>query len=85
MRITNEPVSKARFMAWHDILADTGGRYIGAPRDCGDHYRVTYEPGDYKEQQRRCRDMFTPISEIRRDQWWRRMLRRLAPHGGDCL
>lgn len=82
MKVHNERVPSARFAAWHRILVATGGRYLSAPRECGDHLRVDYEPGDYVEQQKRCRDMFTPISELRRDQWWRRMLRRFVPKSG---
>lgn len=77
MIIRNSQIPRDKFQQWHEILCATGGRYISNPRDCGYVIRVDYIPGDHQsevEAFERCR---TQIREVRRDQLWRRILRRI--------
>lgn len=78
VRVSNDPIPKQLFSQWHEILVATGGRYLGTPRAIGSDIRVDYEPGDYAEQCRRWRVVTMPIREVRRDQWWRRLMRRFS-------
>lgn len=76
MHVSNEPISKSRMRQFHEILCATGGRYTSNPRDCGNVMRVDYTPGDYKAQSEAWRQITSDVKEIRKDQWWRRVLRR---------
>jgi hypothetical protein len=71
----NIPADKMR--RFHEILVATGGRYLHNPLKIGDSYMVDYAVGDYEEHSRLWQNYVTPIKEVRRDQWWRRMLRRV--------
>lgn len=78
MRISNEPVPKNRMRQFHEILCATGGRYTSNPRDCGDVIRVDYEPGDRLAQVAAWNRCTQDVREVRKNQWWRRALRRLV-------
>jgi hypothetical protein len=77
IQITNHPIPKNKMRQFHEILCTTGGRYIRNPRDCGDVIRCDYIPGDYTEQQIAWNLIANDIREIRKDQWWRMLLRRI--------
>ena len=77
MLVFNDHIPKNRMRQFHEILCATGGRYIGNPRDCGDVVRIDYAPGDYKAQSEAWRRITADVAEVRKDQWWRRMLRRV--------
>lgn len=77
MHISDDPIPKDKIKIFHDILCATGGRYTSNPRDCGNVMRVDYTPGDYRAQCEAWSRVITPIKEVRSDQWWRRLLRRL--------
>lgn len=78
MQVFNESVPKAKYSQFHDILCATGGRYLANPLDCGDTVRVSYEPGDYRAQAEAWNRCTQPVLEVRKDQAWRRWLRRLG-------
>lgn len=75
--ICNERVSLSRFKQWHEILCETNGRYNKNPIYSGDFVYVDYKPGDYDRQCDLYGRITTPIIELRRDQKWRVLLRRI--------
>lgn len=77
MQVFNEPIPKAKFEQFHEILCATGGRYLGNPVNCGDTVRVNYEPGDYRAHSEAWLRCTQAIREVRKDQWWRQLLRQL--------
>lgn len=77
MRVFNDPIPKNRMRQFHQILCATGGRYTSNPRDCGDVMRCDYEPGDHLAQALAWRRITEDVREVRKDQWWRRVLRRM--------
>jgi hypothetical protein len=77
MHVSNDPIPKNRMRQFHEILCATGGRYTSNPRDCGDVMRVDYAPGDYRAQNEAWRRVTAGVTEVRKDQWWRRVLRRM--------
>ena len=77
MTITvTEYIPADKMMQFHEILCSTGGRYIRNPLVLWDRVEVQYEPGDYKAHIEAWSTCVTPIREVRRDQWWRVILRR---------
>lgn len=77
-RVFNDPVPLAKWQQFHEILCATGGRYLGTPTVVGDVVRVSYEPGDYPAMQAAWKRVTTEVREIRKDQWWRCLFRRLT-------
>jgi len=77
MHVSNDPIPKNRMRQFHEILCATGGRYTSNPRDCGDVFRCDYVPGDHLAQTLAWRLITEDVREVRKDQWWRRMLRRV--------
>ena len=72
-----EYVPANKMAQFHEILCATGGRYLRNPFPLWGKVEVCYQPGDHKamiEAWGRCTH---GIREVRRDQWWRVMLRRL--------
>lgn len=69
-------VPQEKMGQFHAILCATGGRYLRNPLLLYGGVEVHYEPGDYVAQLEAWTRCVTPIREVRRDQWWRRMLRR---------
>jgi len=78
MRIYNERIPKNRMMQFHDILCSTGGRYINNPIEFDDIVLCNYEPGDYQAQMSAWRRITNDIKEVRKDQWYRKLLRRIG-------
>jgi len=78
MHIVSENIPAEHFTKFHSILCETGGRYIwpGAINH-GHYYRVHYMPGDWKKQCSEFKRQTASITEVRRDQWYRRLARRL--------
>ena len=72
----SEWVPSDKFGQFHEILCATGGRYLRDPQRCGDRVRVEYETSRYEAHCDAWRRSVTDIVEVRRDQWWRRLLRR---------
>lgn len=75
-KVVEKPVDRLGKDGYSTILLPTGGRYLGNPLPLRQHVKVYYEPGDYKAQCEAWERCVTPISETRRDQWWRVVLRR---------
>ena len=81
IHVSNDPIPAHKLGQFHEVLCACGGRYRGNPRDCTKQegvYRVdySYDPTTgFDERWRRC---IEDVREVRKDQWWRRMLRRLA-------
>lgn len=78
MHVSNEAIPKHKMRQFHEILCSTGGRYTSNPRDYGDVVRVDYTPGDYKAQRDAWCRVITDVKEVRKDQLWRRLLRRIV-------
>ncbi len=76
MRVFNDPIPKNRMRQFHEILCATGGRYTSSPRVCGDVIRCDYVPGDHLAQTLAWLLITEGVKEVRKDQWWRRALRR---------
>jgi len=76
--VHNERIPGHKFREWQEILKATGGRYLQNPRVLeGAIVVVDYEPGDYQAMNEAWARCNTPISETRKDQPWRRQLRRI--------
>lgn len=81
--IYNEPIPNGRLADFHTILSACGGYYLHNPVESPDEWgrwRVSYaydEAAKLNEHQRRWyRLVDTKVVETRRDQPWRRALRR---------
>ena len=69
-------IPKEKFTQFHEVLCATGGRYLANPLDCGEKIHVRYEQGFDHEK---LWNLYTcDITEIRRDQWWRVLLRKFG-------
>lgn len=77
MQVSNQPVPKEQMRKFHEVLCATGGRYVNNPRDCGDIMRVDYVPGDYKAQCEAWARATQDVKEVRKDQLWRLLIRRV--------
>lgn len=73
----NDLIPVEKWQQFHEILCATGGRYLSTPRRTSEGVRVDYEFGDMVEHQRRFRMATETFSECRKDQWWRKLLRRM--------
>lgn len=77
MTITaTEYIPAEKFAQFHEILVATGGRYLRKPFPLWSHVEVHYEFGDYVAHQQAWMRCTTQIREVRRDQWWRKIMRR---------
>lgn len=77
MEVTNQPIPSHKLVQFGEILRATGGRYTSNPRFCGEGVvRVSYIPGNFRAQSEAWRRCLEDVVEIRKDQWWRRALRR---------
>lgn len=77
--VRNERVPANKLAAFQEILRCTGGYFLSNPRPLKDDlYLVDYEPGDYRAQTEAWSRCMTPIREVRKDQRWRRLLRRIG-------
>ena len=83
IRITNSPIPDGRLTLFDQILKDCGGRYLSNPIDAPDQwgrYRVIYEYDNStkaNEHARRWNQLTTDVREMRTDQWWRKLIRRI--------
>ena len=77
MQVFNEKIPKEKFNQWHILLKQTEGRYIYNPIVLDTVVLVSYEPGDYNQQQESWKRMITPIKETRSDQIWKKFARRV--------
>lgn len=78
-RTYNEPIPENKMRQFHEILCATGGRYISNPEyypNLGE-WRVSYTHGDYAAMNNAWRMVNQDVKEVRKDQRWRRMLRRV--------
>ena len=81
IHVSNDPIPANKLGQFHEVLCACGGRYRGNPRDCTKHegvYRVDYSYDPTTGFDARLRRCIEDVREVRRDQWWRRLLRRLA-------
>lgn len=78
--IITESIPKEKFAQFHEILCKTGGRYLRPPFQRFDSIEVHYAPGDYGTQLELWYQCIKKINEVRRDQWWRCLLRRIGIH-----
>lgn len=79
IEVTGDPIPINRIRQFTEILGATGGRYLRNPIKYGEVYRVDYVPGDYNLQNKRWNRVNTDIKEVRKDQVWRTIIRRLNP------
>lgn len=77
MRATDY-IETNRLRQFYEILIATGGRYLREPVHYGTRVEVVYEPGDYVAQCEAWKRITTPIRETFRNQWWRKLLRRIG-------
>jgi hypothetical protein len=74
--IYGEKIPIEKWDQFNEILKATGGRYVGNPCPMTRCVLVSYEPGP--ETQARWARCNEDVKEVRKDQLWRRMLRRLG-------
>ena len=82
IRHHNEPIPDGKLKQFDELLKACNGRYLGNPYETHDQwgrYRASFEfdlSEDSNKFGRLWGAMNTPIVEIRKDQLWRRILRR---------
>lgn len=76
MKVFDEFVPTGKLRQFHEILCATGGRYLRSPRAVSGGYRVDYCPGDCRAQAEAWSRCLIDIVEVRKDQFWRKWLRR---------
>jgi hypothetical protein len=69
-------VPKTKFWYFHQILCETGGRYISNPNVLQDVVLVTFKTDNIVQMQDLWYKFPNEVVEIRKDQWWRKLLRR---------
>jgi hypothetical protein len=78
MKVT-QSIPAEKICQFTEILSATGGRYLSNPFPLWRVVQVHYEPGDYTTQCEAWERCVTPIRETRRDQRWRKVIRRCMP------
>lgn len=73
--IMTGPIPIDRFAQFHELLCQTGGRYLLNPMAGGSDIFVKIEHGDYEEFSRGWNRINTPIRETR-SSWIKNLLRR---------
>lgn len=73
--ITNIP--KEKFFQFARLLSDFNGRFIDNPLELREKVQVHYMIEHHREFDEAWARCTTPIVEIRKDQWWRKALRRI--------
>lgn len=76
--VTGQRVPASKFQQFHDILCATGGRYLGSPTQIGDVVLASYQTDDYVGMNEAWNRCTRAIREVRKDQTWRVVLRRLG-------
>ena len=74
--IVTEYIPAEKMGQFHEILCETGGRYLRDPLPLWKRVEVHYEPGDYVAHREAWARCVTPICESNSDQWWRIIMRR---------
>ena len=69
------PIEKIK--EFHKILCATGGRYLQNPYQVGERVRVHYETENYAAHNEAWLRVITPIKEVKKDQFWRIVIRRI--------
>lgn len=75
-KVYNASIARAKFQQFDEILKATGGRYLSNPRIGSTVVWVDYSPA--RDTELRLLQMCTSIVERRRDQWWRKLWRRIV-------
>lgn len=76
--IVTKFVPREKFNRFHEILCVTGGRYVSNPTSSENFVMVCFEPGDMNKLNNLWEQANTHIVEVRKDQWWRKLLRRFG-------
>lgn len=76
--VNNQKIPLSHFQTFHELLCHCGGRYLANPRQVDDHVRVSYTVEDYPGMSAGWLRVTTVIREVRRNQRWRVILRRLG-------
>lgn len=77
--IITRRIPSRKLWQFHEIMCATGGRYNRNPLWISDDtVEVCFQPGDYMKMQQALDRVMVDITEIRKDQWWRKILRRVG-------
>jgi len=80
----SESVPRGKMEQFHEILKACGGRYLANPFVVGESVVVHYEYERVEacnEHGSRWRRITEDVREVRRDQWWRKLVRRCSFSG----
>lgn len=74
IRVYNQRIQKAHFPLWYGVFKNSDARFLHNPEDRGEEVIVSYVTEDsYRDL---CVDR-RGFRETRKDQWWRKLFRRL--------
>lgn len=76
----SEIIPNKKFRQFHEILCNNNGRYIFPPLELWGTWQIRYgfdENKDYNNFNRQYHLVTTPVQEIRKDQKWRKLFRRI--------
>jgi hypothetical protein len=76
MKVYNYSVELNKVKQFDEIIKATGARYLSTPRYLKYEFRADFEPGETTLE--KLTQMETDILEVRKDQWWRKLLRRIG-------
>ncbi len=77
----SEFIPRRKMCQFHAIIKACGGRYSGNPFEMGDSVsvRYVYDSVEGLKKHDECwRRVTQDVIEVRKDQWWRKRLRRLG-------
>lgn len=77
MQVYNHQIPFKKLKQFHTVLCNAGGFYLANPTYLKDTVLVSYDHGDYEAFFKEWRVLTEDIREVRKDQWWRKMLRRV--------
>lgn len=81
IRVNGEYVSRYKFKKFHTLLSEFGGYYQSNPVIFSDSVSVHYGFVDIEQYNKFCkawRMCTEDVVEVRKDQWWRILLRKLG-------
>lgn len=81
MKSYNDPIPLSKFAQFHNILCASGGRYLRNPYKQYEVVVVSYELDSTEKMvsfQKAWALVTKNMREIRKDQWWRKVIRRLS-------
>lgn len=81
VRINGQVIQKDKFGVFHSLICEFGGTYTCNPIISSDDVIVYYEFSDVSKYNEFLQAWFSQtqdVVEIRKDQWWRVLLRRLG-------